>query len=151
MVASRRRFIIDRCLAFALITCGLAGPLPIAAQHRDKAEAYAILVFLQNLEVQLNARWCERGIPGYRERFDGLFARWSEKHRDLVARGERAFRDEIRSADRSDPGYAKLEQIEKAIAALAQRPRDSSPITLDDRMRALCEQNLEDLEAGLGS
>jgi hypothetical protein len=61
------------------------------------------------------------------------------------------FREAISTKNRPDTDYAKLEQVEKAIAELAQSPRDTSPITLDDRMRAACEESLVELEASLNS
>jgi hypothetical protein len=124
---------------------------PSAAQRRDKAQEYAFLAFLQSIAAQRTARLCERGVPGYRQRFDSLYIRWSDKYRDMIARGERVFREAISTKNRPDTDYAKLEQVEKAIAELAQSPRDTSPITLDDRMRAACEESLVELEASLNS
>ena len=112
MVASSRRFSVSRCLAVAVIAFGLAIPVPSAAQRRDKAEAYAFLTFLQSIAAQRTARFCERGVPGYRQRFDSLYTRWSDKHREMIARGERVFREAISNKDRPDTDYAKLEQIE---------------------------------------
>ena len=67
----------------------------------------------------------------------------------MIARGERVFRAELSKKDQADTDYAKLQQVEKAIAELAQSPRDTSPLTLDDHTRATCENNLAELDPGL--
>lgn len=151
MIASCRRLSANRCLVVTLIASGLAVPLPSTAQRRDRAEDFAFLAFLQNIVAQRTARICERGMPDYRQRFDGLYARWSEKHRDTIARGEVVFRDAIKNRNRPDTENANLEQIEKAVSELAQSSGDTNPIELNDNQRAECENNLSDLEAGLGS
>lgn len=69
----------------------------------------------------------------------------------MITTGERVFRDSIRNKDRPHTDYSKLAHIEKTMAELAQSLRDTSPITLDDRMRRVCEDNLVELEAGLNS
>lgn len=88
-------------------------------------------------------------MPGYRERFDKVYIRWSDEHRAMIARGERVFRAELSKKDQADTDYAKLQQVEKAIAELAQSPRDTSPLTLDDHTRATCENNLAELDPSL--
>lgn len=135
----------------ALIVVALVVALPSSgmAQRRDKAEAQSLLVFLQSVSVQLMARMCERGVPGYRQRFDNLYARWSAKHQARIARGETVFREALAGTDQPSRDRSKLEQIEKAIAELAQSPRETSPLALDDRWKSICEANLAELDAGI--
>ncbi len=149
MGSSGRRLSVRCGLALAVIAGGLAWPEESVAQRRDKTEGYAFVAFLQSIAVQRWARVCERGVPGYRERFDNLYTRWSNEHRAMIARGERVFRDTISKMDQADVDYAKLQRVEKVIAELAQSPRDTSPLTLDDHTRATCENNLAELDAGL--
>jgi hypothetical protein len=92
---------------------------------------------------------CERGVPGYRGKFDDLHGRWSAKYGTRIARGEAIFRDALQQTGRPATERAKLEQIEKAVADLAQSPTDTSPITLDEHGKALCETILTDLDSGL--
>lgn len=151
MVQSHLRLSANQCIVVALIAFGLAIPLPSTVQGRDKAEAYAFLSFLQSVTSQRTATMCERGIPEYRQRFDTLYTRWSEKHRDAIARGEGVFRNAIRTKDRTGTDNAKLEEIENAIAELAQGSGDTSPIKMNAALLAVCKNNLADLEGGLGS
>jgi hypothetical protein len=44
---------------------------------------------------------------------------------------------------------ATLEQVEKAVAELAQPPRETGPLTLNDQARAVCDRILTELEEGL--
>jgi len=127
----------------------LALTTPGVAQRRDRAEAEALLLFLESVAAQRTARLCDRGIPGYRGRFDDVFARWSSRHRSRVERGEAVFHQ---AAAEKDPPYldhAKMEQIEKAIAELKEPPRDRSPLAITDGMRTVCEHVISDLEAAL--
>jgi hypothetical protein len=128
----------------------LALPSVGAAQRRDKSQAYDFLLFLQSVASQRMARMCERGVPGYREQFDDRYARWSAKFGARIARGESALRDALQ---RNDPytDRATLEQIEKAVAELAQSPSDTSPITLDEHGKALCDRILTELDTGIES
>jgi len=140
---------INRTVAAVLLALALAIPVPGAAQRRDRTEMEALLLFLQSLGAQRAARLCERGVPGYRQRFDDVYTRWSAKHRSRVARGEALFREGASAKDQPYLDHAKIEQIENAIAELAQAPRDTSPLTLDERTRGVCEEVLTDLEAAL--
>jgi len=132
-----------------LVALALTMPAPSAAQRRDRTAAEAFLLFLESVAAQRTARTCERGIPGYRQRFDDVYVRWAVKHRSRIARGEAIFREVAREKDRPYLDHAKVRQIENAIAELAQSPSDTSPTTLDDRSLAVCEAVVADLEAAL--
>ena len=108
-------------------------------------------MFLQSVAAQRLARLCERGVPGYRQQFDDLYARWSAKHGPSIARGEAAIRAALAKRDQPYTDYAKLEEIEKAVLELKQRPTDTSPLTLDGHRKAVCDENLAELDAGLQS
>jgi hypothetical protein len=136
-------------VAIAFITLALAIPLPGAAQSQDMKDGVAFVTFIQSISAQKGARTCERGIPGYRKEFDDLYTRWSAKHQEQIARGEALFREALSKKDRPRPDNEKLERVETAIAELAQSPRDSSPLTLDNRTLVDCEENLSELEIGL--
>src|SRR5262245_28994280 len=104
---------MQRISRLALLVIAAMLPVTGATQRRDKEEAYALLLCLQSIAAQRTARTCERGVPGYRQKFDDLYARWSTKYRDQIARGESAFRDaRARTEPYTDP--AKLEQVERA-------------------------------------
>jgi hypothetical protein len=120
-----------------------------APQPSDDNEAQDFLMFLQSVASRRAARTCERGIPGYRQQFDGLFADWSARHRTRIASGEAAFRETMSKRDDPDTDYARLEQVEEALAELAQPPADTSPLTLDDQWKSICREILTELEAGL--
>ncbi len=113
---------------------------------RDPAAVEAFFLFLQGAGSQRAARFCERGIPGYRERFDPVFARWAAQHRSRIERGEAIFHEALAEKDRPYTDYAKLEDIAKAIAELKEPPRDTSPIAADDGMRRTCEALITDME-----
>jgi len=134
-----------------LVVTTLVALLPQSseAQRRDKAEALDFLLFLQSVASQKMARVCERGVPGYRQQFDDLYSRWLAKHRARVARGESTFRKALEKKDQPYTDRAKLESIQNAMAELAQSPRDTSPITLDEQRKEVCEQILAELDAGL--
>jgi hypothetical protein len=123
-------------------------PLRSAAQGR-RADARAFVTFLESLAAQRTARMCERGDPGYRQRFDQLYGRWSARHRDGIARGEEVYHETIARKNLSDSELATLEKVETILRELAQSPGDAGPIALDDRMRGVCKIVLDELEAGL--
>jgi hypothetical protein len=137
--------------ALLLATIVLLHPATGTAQRRDKAEAHAFFVFLQSVTAQRLARLCERGVPGYRQQFDDFYARWSAKHGPLIARGEAQFREAMTKRDQPYTDYAQLAEIDKAVLELRQSPTDTSPITLDGHRKAVCDENLAELEAGLRS
>jgi hypothetical protein len=122
-----------------------------SAEGRDTSEAYDFLIFLQSVAAQRTARMCERGLPAYRQKFDDLYGRWSAKYAARIARGESAFRTAMAKKDDPYTDYAKLEQVEKAMAELAQSPSQTSPITLDEHWKAICEEILTELDKGLQS
>jgi hypothetical protein len=103
-----------------LVVVALVTMLPASswAQRRDKAVALDFLLFLQSVAAQKTARVCERGVPGYRQQFDDLYARWLAKHGARVARGESSFREALQKKDQPYTDRAKLESIERAMAEL---------------------------------
>jgi hypothetical protein len=94
------RPIARRALAAILAGLALAAPFPTAAQRRDPAEAEALLVFITSLAAQKTARFCERAMPEYRQRFDEVYGRWAARHTSRIARGERVFREARAEKDR---------------------------------------------------
>jgi hypothetical protein len=139
-----------RALAGVLVALALTSGSG-AAQGRSRAEGWAFVTFLTSLAAQRTARTCERGDPGYRQRFDQLYGRWSARHRDGITQGEAAYHALLANKNLSEAELTTLTQIENAMRELAEAPRDTSPITLDDTMRSLCTAILAELEAGLDS
>ena len=146
MAPFKYRFSVIRVSVVILVAIAAAIPVPSAAQGRDKAKELSFFVFLQSVSAQGMARLCVRGLPDYRQRFDNLYARWSEKHHDRIVQGETAFREALTNKAQPYLDREKLQQVEKLIADLATSPVQTSQITLDDQWRAVCEQNLSDLE-----
>jgi len=149
MAALKHCLSVIRVSAVVLVAIVAAFPVPSVAQRRDKQKELDFLIFLQSVSAQGMARLCVRGVPGYRQRFDDLYARWSEKHRDRIMQGEGAFREALRNKDLPYAEREKLERVEKVIAELATSPVQTGPIALDDQWRAVCEETLSDLENGL--
>jgi hypothetical protein len=123
-----------------------AGLLPSVALGRDKRKEIAFATFLQSVAMQGTARLCVRGIPGYRERFDRLFARWYGERRDVIALGEVAFREEKSKSDLPPAYRAKLDEVDNVVAGLARPAVQGDPIELDQRWREECERILTDLD-----
>jgi hypothetical protein len=138
---------MNRACILVLATLAVTLAPPGAAQRRDSAEAHAFMLFLQSVVSQHTALMCERGVPGYRQRFDDLYGRWSAKHRAQIARGEKVYRS-ARANKEADTDRARLEQIDKALADLAG-PSAASPIPLDNHGKALCDEILGGLNSGL--
>lgn len=147
MTASRHHLPVKQVIAVAVLAVAIAAP--VSLQAGDKAGARAFLAFLQSVAARSTARLCERGIPDYRERFDSLFARWSEKYHDDVAQGEVLFREAARNKDQPSGARGKIEQMERTIEALSRSPLQTGPLTLDEGTQTACEGNLSELEAGL--
>lgn len=90
-------------------------------------------------------------MPDYRRRFDDLYKRWFATHCARIERGESIFKEALKKKDPPDVDRATLEQIEKAVAELAQPARDTAALTLDDRAKATCDEIILELERGLKS
>lgn len=133
-------------IAVVLGACVSAGLLADVALGRDKRKEIAFAMFLESVAMQAAARLCPRGIPGYRERFDRLYARWYGERRDAIALGEAAFREEKAKGDLTPEYRAKLDEVDRVIAALAKPPAQSGPIELDPRWREECERILVELD-----
>lgn len=141
-----------RCHAFVkrmLPALVMAAPFSSAAQGHDKEKEAAVVVFVHSVSARILARMCVRGMPAYRQRLDDLYSRWREKHRGWIARGEAAFQEELRRKDQPRAAREKLEQVERAVAELATDPVHTGPLELDDRLRAVCERNVTELEKAL--
>lgn len=141
--------IAARSLAIALGALLLATPLPGTAQRRDKEREIAFVIFLESVAAQQMSRLCVRGIATYRQRFEHLFPLWRDKHREWIAMGEAVFREEKEKADLSPEYRAKLAEVDRVMAVLANSPAESGPLVIDNRMREQCERILADLEKGL--
>jgi hypothetical protein len=140
---------IRESVAIALGALLLTNPAPGVSQRRDKEKEFAFVIFLQSVAAQGTARLCVRGIPGYREQFDRSFALWRDKYRDRIAMGEAAFREERAKAGLTPEYRAKLEEVDKVMAALSTPPAESGPLAIDDRWREECERILADLNKEL--
>lgn len=131
----------------ALLALAVALPAPALAQRRDKAEAWAFVLYLQGVAARNLARSCERGDPAYRAQFEAHYARWAERHREGLAMGEKLFRA---AADGSGTQYLNAERMAQARAAVAELdgpPADTGPLELTPRMREACKANIWDLAA----
>jgi hypothetical protein len=149
MITVSHQTTIGRVAVTVLLAVVLTFPTTTDGQADRKEDSFAFLLYIQSLAAQRTARLCERGEPAYRQKFDDLYARWVAKYGGQVARGEALVRDALARRDQPQADYADLERIEKAAAELRQPPRETSPITLDERGRARCEESLRDLAEGL--
>jgi len=141
-----------RALTISLAFAAVGHFSPAAAQpapaQNEVEDGFAFVTFVQSISAQKAALTCERGISGYREQFDSLFARWSEKHRDRIARGEAIYR-EILANPRSHTDRARLERIQNAIPEIERQPRNREPMKLDVQTEVACGENLSELETGI--
>ncbi len=125
----------------------LAAPGQSAAEIQEKETKLAIVVYIQSVSSRMLARLCVRGDPDYQQRFDEAYSKWLERFGPWVAQGETAFRSELEAENQLPLAKERLQQIEQAVAELEADPVDTSPIVLDERLSAVCEQNLTDLKA----
>jgi len=149
MLAHRCHAFVNRMLPALVVALVVVVPFPSGAQGRDKEKEAAVVVFVHSVSARILARMCVRGIPAYRQRFDDLYTRWREKHRDWIAWGESAFQEELSHKDQPQTARERLELVERAVAELATDPVHTDPLELDDRLRAVCERNLTELEKTL--
>ncbi len=140
------RPIKSAAVALAVVFMAVA-PAQSPAEIQDKETKLAIVVFIQSVSSRMLARLCVRGDPNYQQRFDEAYSKWFERFGPWVGRGETAFRSELEAEDQLPLAKERLQEIEQAVADLENDPVDTSPIVLDERLRAVCEQNLEDLSA----
>ena len=131
-------------LGALLALLALAGPGPVEAQRSSRAEAGDFLVFLQSTasrRPRVRARHGGLPLP-----LRSLYARWAARYADRIARGEAIFHQALTDKNRAHSERAKREEVERALDELAQSPKPSSPITLNDSMRKTCAGIMRELE-----
>ena len=123
------RVTVHRLSAVLLVTMLFTPAAPEAAQDRTNTERQDFRMFLHTISLRRNARVCERGTPAYGKRFEELYAKWSEKHRAEVVRGESIFRNALKATDLKAYPYTNrtaLKQAEEALDELAKPPQATS-------------------------
>jgi hypothetical protein len=127
----------------------LAMPSASYAQDRNTPQSRDFKMFLESISVRRNARVCERGIADYGKTFSALYSRWSEKHREGLSRGESILSEVSKTYDFKKYPFtneAALARAKDSLTELADPPRTTSPIKLDARTTAACEQVLASLK-----
>jgi hypothetical protein len=137
-----------RAAAFALAALAAALPAPACAQSREPV-ADDFLWFQQGVAARQTARTCARGIPGYRQKFDALYRRWSEKHGQRLRRGQNVLREALARQDDPYVDREHLLQVQQSAAQLLQPPPHPTPLELDEVQKQRCAATLAQLEAGL--
>jgi hypothetical protein len=138
-------FTVPHVSAVLLVTVLSMPAAPAAAQHPTNTERQDFRMFLHTISLRRNARVCGRGMPEFRKRFEDLYAKWSQKHRAEVARGESIFRDALKAKDLKAYPYtsrAALKQTEEALDELSQPLPSSGPITPEAHTVNGCERLL---------
>jgi|SRR6185503_7194872 len=129
-----------------LVLAVLALPAaPDAAQRLNNAEAQDFQMFRNTIAVRRNARLCERGVPEYGETFGELYAKWSEKHRAEITRGESLFRQALSVRDPRRYPYIDnltLTRLETGLTELAQPPQTAGPTPPAAQTAVACERLL---------
>jgi hypothetical protein len=116
-------FTVRRVFAVLVLAVVALPAVPDAAQRLNNAEAQDFQMFRNTIAVRRNARLCERGAPEYDETFGELYAKWSEKHRAEITRGESLFRQALSVRDPKRYPYidnVTLTRLETGITELAQ-------------------------------
>ena len=119
--------------------------VPDAAQRLNNAEAQDFQMFRNTIAVRRNARLCERSVPEYGETFGELYAKWSEKHRAEIARGESLFRQALSVRDPRRYPYidnVTLTRLETGLTELAQPPQTAGPTPPAAQTAVACERLL---------
>jgi hypothetical protein len=119
--------------------------VPVAAQRLSTAEAHDFQMFRHSISVRRNARVCERNVPDYAEAFGDLYARWFDKHRAEIDRGESLFKKAQNAKDPKRYPYidrVTLTRLEAGIAELAQSGPTNGPTAPAPQVGATCEKLL---------
>jgi hypothetical protein len=139
---------LGRAASLTLVALVAALPAPAGAQSPELV-ASDYLLFQQSVMARQTARTCARGIQGYRQEFDALYRRWSEKHGQRLRRGQTVLREALA---RQDDPYVDREQlllVQQSAAQLLQPPPHPTPLELDGPQKARCAATLAELQAGL--
>jgi hypothetical protein len=148
MIKWGNQMTLRRAVSFALLALAAALPAPAAAQSPELV-ASDYLLFQQGVMARQTARTCARGIPGYRQKFDALYRRWSEKHGQRLRRGQAVLQEALARQDDPNIDREQLQQVQRSAAQLSQPPPNPTPLELDERQKARCAATLAELEAGL--
>ena len=129
-----------------LVLAVLALPaVPDAAQRLNNAEAQDFQMFRNTIAVRRNARLCERSVPDYGETFGELYAKWSEKHRAEITRGESLFRQALSVRDPRRYPYIDnltLTRLETGLTELAQPTQTAGPTPRAGQTAVACDRLL---------
>ena len=116
-----------------------------AAQGLNTADAHDFQMLRHSIAVRRNARVCERGVPQYSEMLRDLYAKWSEKHRAEIGRGESLFKEALNVRDPKRYPYidnVTLTRVEMGLAELAQPPLATGPTPPAAQTAVACERLL---------
>jgi hypothetical protein len=138
--------------AAAVLVAVLVSPaISDAAQGLTKSDASDFQMFLHSIAVRRNAAVCEGRVREYGKAFGDLYARWAEKHREAIARGESLFNEALTSKDPKRYPYiapATLARVEQGLAELARPRQPSGPTPPAAQTAATCEKVLTFLKQG---
>jgi hypothetical protein len=136
--------------AACAVSFALAAALSASASAQTpELVASDFLLFQQGVMARQTARTCARGIPGYRQEFDALYRRWSERHGPRLRRGQSVLREALARQDDPYVDREHLLQVQQSAAQLLQPPPHPTPLRLDEPQKARCASTLAQLEAGL--
>jgi hypothetical protein len=133
-----------RRLSAVLLVAVLALPaVPDAAQRLNTGDAHDFQMLRHSIAVRRNARVCERSVPQYSAALGDLYAKWSEKHRAEIARGESLFKAALNVKDPKLYPYiddVTLTRVETGLAELAQPPQAIGPTPPAAQTAVACER-----------
>ena len=131
-------------LCVVLLVAVLALPaVSDAVQGLSKADAQDFQMFRHSVAVRRNARVCERGAPEYGETLRDLYAKWSQRHRAEIGRGESLFKEALKGRDPNRYPYidnVSLTRLETGLAELAQPPQGTGPTPPAAQTAVACER-----------
>jgi hypothetical protein len=138
-------FTVLRLSAVMLVAVLALPAVPDAAQRLNKADEHDFQMLRHSIAVRRNARVCERGVPQYSEMLRDLYAKWSEKHRAEIGRGESLFKEALNVKDPKRYPYidnVTLTRVETGLAELAQPPQATGPTPPAAQTAVACERLL---------
>jgi hypothetical protein len=127
----------------------VSSAVPVAAQRLNNGEAQDFQMFRHTISVRRNARICERSVPEYGDTFEGLYAKWSEKHRAEITRGEALYKAALRVRDPKRYPYIDnlaLTRLETGLAELTQPPQVTGPTPPAAQTAVACDRLLSFLK-----
>jgi hypothetical protein len=138
-------FTMIRVSAVLLVAMLATPSTPAAAQGLNKTDAHDFQMFRHSIAVRHNARVCERGVPGYGKTFDGLYEKWTEKHRTEITRGESLFKEALNTRDPKRYPYidrVTIRKVEEGLDELTRPPQATGPTPPAAQTTAACEKLL---------